>query len=237
MEGSILIEELNSPPYEGGFEEKNEMEWTRSETLALALHNCTSCRGLGLRIGKRGGIQPCNCVLRNIFRACFNRFKYCQEKEKHMTRAAIEFVAGRDRKITWGRKDEEYSADFMLIIKRTLTSEEYKLFSFHYLLGADWKLCCRRMKFDRGLFFHAAYRIEQKLGKVFREIQPYALYPLNDYFHSSRPSFGANQNQPLQEDDFEPRVTPVRPPMLLRLMSKKKAEEEEEDEFAELLAA
>jgi hypothetical protein len=26
------------------------------------------------------------------------------------------------------------------------------------------------------------YRIQQKLGKVFRELQPYALYPLDEYF-------------------------------------------------------
>lgn len=152
-----------------------------------------------------------------------------------MTRAAIEFVAGRDRKATWGRKDEEYSADFMLITKRTLTPEEYKLFTFHYLLGADWKLCCRRMKLERGLFFHAAYRIEQKLGKVFRELQPYALYPLNDYFHTSRPAFGANQNPMPREDDYEGRPMPVRPPVLLKLM--KRLEEAEDEDMRELLAA
>ena len=212
------------------------MEWTRSETLALALHNCTSCRGLGLRIGKRGGIQPCNCVLRNIFRACFNRFRYCQEKEKHMTRSTMEFVSGRDHKASWGRKEEEYSADFMLIIKRTLLPEEYQLFTFHYLLGADWKLCCRRLKMDRGLFFHSAYRIEQKLGKIFRELQPYSLYPLTDYFHSSSPSFGANQNQPPRDEENECRVIPIRPPMLMKLMKQMDLEEEAE-QLPELVAA
>ena len=152
-----------------------------------------------------------------------------------MTRAAIEFVAGRDRKATWGRKDEDYSADFMLITKRTLTPEEYKLFTFHYLLGADWKLCCRRMKLERGLFFHAAYRVEQKLGKVFRELKPYALYPLNDYFHTSRPAFGANQNPFPREDDYEGRPMPVRPPVLLKLL--KRLEEAEDEDMRELLAA
>jgi hypothetical protein len=36
---------------------------------------------------------------------------------------------------------------------------------------------------DRGNFFHAVYRIEQKLGKVFRELEPYPLFPLSDYFN------------------------------------------------------
>ncbi len=36
---------------------------------------------------------------------------------------------------------------------------------------------------DRGNFFHAVYRIEQKLGRVFRELEPYSLFPVNEYFH------------------------------------------------------
>jgi hypothetical protein len=35
---------------------------------------------------------------------------------------------------------------------------------------------------DRGDFFHAVYRIEQRLGRVFAELQPYPLFPLNEYF-------------------------------------------------------
>jgi hypothetical protein len=35
---------------------------------------------------------------------------------------------------------------------------------------------------DRGTFFHSIYRIEQRLGRVFAELQPYALYPVSEYF-------------------------------------------------------
>jgi hypothetical protein len=35
---------------------------------------------------------------------------------------------------------------------------------------------------DRGSFFHTVYRIEQSLGRVFCELEPYALYPLDEYF-------------------------------------------------------
>jgi hypothetical protein len=35
---------------------------------------------------------------------------------------------------------------------------------------------------ERGDFFHAVYRIEQRLGRVFAELEPYALYPLSEYF-------------------------------------------------------
>lgn len=159
------------------------MNWTRSETLALALHSCTECHGLGLRFGKKGPLQPCNCVLRAIFRACFERFCECADKEKYINKITLEPQFGRERNASWGRKDEEYTADFCLVSKRALTELEYKIFTFHHLLGADWRLCCRRLNMDKGSFFHAVYRIEQKLGRVFRELQPYPLFPLDDYFH------------------------------------------------------
>lgn len=82
----------------------------------------------------------------------------------------------------WGMKDEEYMADFCLVSRRALEEPEYQLFKYHFLLGADWKLCCRRLNMDRGSFFHQLYRIEQKLGRVYRELRPHALFPLDEYF-------------------------------------------------------
>jgi hypothetical protein len=159
------------------------MEWSRSETLALALHHCTQCHGSGLRLARKGVLAPCNCVLRSIFRICYNRFIKCATQERHLSRTSVEPHAGRSRPTTWGRKDEEYIADFCLVSRRALTEFEYKLFRYHFLLGADWKLCTRKLGIDRGNFFHAVYRIEQKLGRVFRELEPYGLYPLDEYFH------------------------------------------------------
>jgi len=99
-----------------------------------------------------------------------------------MTHARLAVIGGRVSRMVWGRRDEEYIADFCLVSKRYLDDEEYKLFRFHFLLGADWKLCCRQLKMDRGVFFHSVYRLEQKLGRVYRELRPYALYPLDEYF-------------------------------------------------------
>ena len=158
------------------------MEWTRSETLALAVPNCTHCFGTGIRSLRRGETQACNCVFRSIFRACYARFRHCATKEKYLSKVSLDYTSRGGRRI-WGRKDEEYVADFMLVSRRSLAPEDYKLFSYHFLLGADWRLCCRRLNMDRGNFFHSIYRIEQRLGRIFRELKPYALFPLDEYFH------------------------------------------------------
>jgi hypothetical protein len=126
--------------------------------------------------------MPCNCVLRAIFRACFNRFRDCAGKGVRASAVSLEFCRGRDGRRTYSRKREEFMADFCLIGRRVLDSDEYRLFRFHFLLGADWRLCTRRLGLDRGNFFHSVYRIEQKLGRAFAETEPYSLYPVSDYF-------------------------------------------------------
>jgi hypothetical protein len=102
-----------------------------------------------------------------------------------LSRIALEPQPGRPGRISWGRKDEEYIADFCLVSRRTLDEFENKLFRCHFLLGADWRLCTRRLGIERGNFFHAVYRIEQKLGRTFRELEPYSLYPLDEYFNGT----------------------------------------------------
>ena len=59
---------------------------------------------------------------------------------------------------------------------------DYRLFRYHYLLGADWRLCCQRLGLVRGNFFHHTYEIESRLGRVFAELTPYPLYPVAEYF-------------------------------------------------------
>ena len=63
-----------------------------------------------------------------------------------------------------------------------LDESEHNLFRYYFLLGADWKLCSRQLKMDRGTVFHAIYRIEKRLGRAFAELEPYPLFPLSAYF-------------------------------------------------------
>lgn len=170
-------------------EEKKEplqpFDWTRSICLPLSMHNCVTCHGSGMRLGRKLRLQPCNCVLRSIFRLCFDKFLRNLTQERSVSRVSLEPHSGRSRPSTWGRKDEEYIADFTLVSKRVLSAEELKLWRMHFVLGAEWKLCCRALGIDRGNFFHAVYRVEQKLGRVFAELQPYALYPIGDYYNGA----------------------------------------------------
>ena len=159
------------------------MEWTRTETLALAVQSCVLCNGLGLRTTEKSDeTQPCSCVLRNVFRACHARFRECLKKEKFIAQVSLESIQGGDGGSNWCRKDEDYIADFTLVSRRVLNEQEYAAFKFHYLLGADWRMCCRKLKLDRAQFFRMVYKIEHRLGRVYRELEPYALYPLNEYF-------------------------------------------------------
>jgi hypothetical protein len=90
--------------------------------------------------------------------------------------------SGRSQKGSWGRKDQEYMADFELTAKRVLDPWHLKLFRYHFVLGANALMCCRRLRIDKGGFFHAVYRIEAQLGEAFILLRPYALYPPRNYF-------------------------------------------------------
>jgi len=181
-----------------------KMTWDRSQTITLAKATCAHCHGYGLRTGRSDREIPCNCVFRAVFRACYGRFRDLATQEKHLSRVNLEFGHGKDNRMTFGRKNEEYLADFCLVSRRALDGLEYDIFRFHFLLGADWKLCCWRLKLDRGTFFHTIYRIEQKLGRVFRELEPYSLFPLDEYF-------GGTIRNALPPQPRSQRVVPIRP--------------------------
>lgn len=184
------------------------MQWTRSKTLALATRKCPICLGLGTKLSRRGTFTACDCVFRRIFEICYNRFQDCVTKEKYLSRVTMELHSGPNRRGTWGRKDEEYIADFLRMSERTLTAEEHRVFRYRYLLGADWRLCARKMDMDRGAFFFALYRIQTQLGQAFAETKPYGLFPLTEYFGSALLKYVAKA-LPARDK----KVTPIRPPV------------------------
>ena len=165
------------------------MNWTRSETLALASPRCTFCHGLGLVQNRKRRNHPAIVYCGRCFVPVTAASVVCPRSGPD-SRATLEFNSEHSGRSLRGRKLEEYTAHFYLVSKRTLSAEEFRIFRYHFMLGADWHLCCRKLKMDRGLFFHAVYRIERTLGRVFRELQPYGLYPLDEYFNPALLSEG-----------------------------------------------
>jgi hypothetical protein len=182
------------------------MEWTRSTTLALSSQKCTLCHGMGLREGRFS--NPCDCVLRSIFRICHERFVQYATSEQFMTKVSLEIHSGPNRRGTWGRKEEEYMADFINLAKRTLNEEDYRIFRFRFLLGADWRLCARKSGLNRGRFFHSVYRVQELMGRALVELKPFALFPLSEYFHTT-----ARGNICVALPGHTPKVMPIRPPL------------------------
>jgi hypothetical protein len=90
-----------------------------------------------------------------------------------------------------------------------LNESEYKIFNYHFLLGADWKLCCRKLNMDKGIFFHAIYRIMVKLGRIFVDLEPYGLYPVHEYFHGARGSIGMKV-MPVRIQESISKLVPLR---------------------------
>lgn len=64
------------------------------------------------------------------------------------------------------------------------------------------------MGIDRGVFFHALYRIQQKLGRVFREIRPFSLYPVDEYFAGT-----VRRRVKVVAMPAPPKAQPVQPPL------------------------
>jgi len=151
---------------------------------ANARSSCRRCTGIGFRTGRGGREVVCNCVLRGVFRACLRRYRNCSMKLPQLAHVSYTCSFGRDRRRMYELKNQDFIADFYLVSRRTLANDPtlWQIFDLHHLQGHDWKICCRQIRIDRGTFFHAVYRLEERLGRVFRELRPYGLYPLDEYF-------------------------------------------------------
>ncbi|MBV9771345.1 MAG: hypothetical protein JOZ32_17375 [Bryobacterales bacterium] len=165
-----------------------EAPWTERDCVALALVTCNRCFGAGsYPSGLPGRLTVCNCVLRAVFRACYEKWRNIakDQLDSRIGSAASSRIGSRRtgrRAWFWARPSEEYRADFELIARRTLDASHYAIFRLHFLDELDWRVCCKRLGIDRGNFYHSVYRIQERLGRAYREAAPYALFPVYDYF-------------------------------------------------------
>ncbi len=162
---------------------------THGLAIGTSKMDCKYCLGTGARRVRYGRNAVCKCSYRAVFRACYNRYIECGELGSHASTVSLEFAQGPKGRCTYSRKREEFRADFYLVARRYLPELELQIFNFHFLLGADWRLCCRKLQMTRGTFFHALYRTEQLLGKAYCEVEPYPLYPMDEYFGGTTSKF------------------------------------------------
>lgn len=148
------------------------------EALAMAMADCANCRGTGRRRG-----LVCRCVWRRVFRACWGRWRAIQDNPPR-PRMDWQLLrqGGQAATRVWSCPDLDYAADFEMAARRVLKPAEWRLFRLHYLQGREYRDCARELRISGGRFWHEAYRIEEKLGRYFEALRPYALWPLRDYF-------------------------------------------------------
>lgn len=170
-------------------------EWTRSDVATTVLEDCSECGGIGLIRLRGGKTDPCKCVLRGIFRQCHRRYVTLSSPDRMGGVSVSRFYSHQrstngtssSKFAVLGRKNEEYLADFEIVARRALGPNEHRLFRACFILGDEWSESIgRQFGLSRGNFFHGRDRIAQKLGRAFREVLPYSLFPLNEYFGSAR---------------------------------------------------
>jgi hypothetical protein len=127
---------------------------------------------------------------------------------------SIEAISGPRGKAGYSSRPAEFRADFELIAKRTLSTDDWAVFSAHHLMGNEWRVCCQRLGMSRGNYFHAVYKLENELGRVFRELKPYPLYPLDEYFQPVTRTVDARPF-PVPQERY-PNGEPLRPPLAQR---------------------
>ena len=183
-----------------------QTDWDRAN-IGMSTETCKYCSGHGTRVIYKNTKRQCNCVYRSIFRACLARYRDCRETGTTFGTVSWDYCPKGRR--FYSRKQEDYMADFFLVSRRSLDTEDFQIFQLFFLMGADWRFVSDRHKMARGNFFHAIYRIERTLGRVFAELKPYALYPLDEYFGGkiTKASALPAESEPRQKLDVPLRVS------------------------------
>jgi hypothetical protein len=167
------------------------LQMNEGASLALAKPHCAHCFGMGSR-WCRGKPRVCKCALRGVFAACFSRYRETRAMEgQRYARIRLEIVWNSATHgqaahpcIGFGLPDVEFVADFEITARRVLDAAHHSIFVLHFLRGREWPACTRKLKISRGNFFHAVYRIEERMGAALVEA---GIYPLRDYFAAVQP--------------------------------------------------
>ena len=179
-----------------------------ASVIALAKTGCETCNGLG----RQDGGAVCHCVHHRVFNTVMAKFRYCAVTVWPAPRRFDHFINSSARPNSGHRMmNQDFVADVHLAAKRTLTAEDFKLFRYRYCLGADARLCARQLGMTPESCVQRLQAIEARLGQAFRNMRPYALYPLDQYFHARIPGGVRPCARGLRSGSSRPEVHYARP--------------------------
>ena len=161
----------------------DKYQWTRADVLGLARTDCATCHGRGWFFSTPG--YACHCVTRAIFRQLMAEWRKVKDAE-HLAQFRVEQIGQRGgktcRRGSWSMKRPEFVADLEILARRVLSLDEWLVWRAYHCSGAPYTWCCERFGLNKGVFFHLVYRIESRVGRAARELRPYALFPIADYY-------------------------------------------------------
>ena len=169
--------------------------------LPMAENGCAYCYGLGALSMYKPTARLCKCVHRNTFTACLAHYHAIEDKAGSwdLANPRIEVSSGNGGSgFAYAIPMLEYRADFEGTCRKALAGRctELAVFEAYHLAGDDYKSAtvssARKtgIALNRGMFFHAVYRIEEICGAALRSTRPHALFPLDSYYSARvvRPS-------------------------------------------------
>jgi hypothetical protein len=160
-------------------EAETALAWPRGLVLPLARERCRHCAGFGFALSG----DPCGCVLRAITRRLVGLWRTFTGRPS-LTPVRLGTAKQPFRNDFYGRPGQEFVADLESLARRVLTPHEVRLFRLYHLAEGEGRSICRRLRLNEGAFWHSIYRLEAKLGRAARELKPYALFPVYEYFRN-----------------------------------------------------
>ena len=113
-----------------------------------------------------------------------------------------------DHSASWSYTERDYHPDLYIAARRILDEFHWKVFKLYFVRAWKWKRCCAKLRCTRGHFFHSVYRVEQFVGRALAEVEPYALYPPDEYFCGT-----VRKGKAVVYDADEPGTCALRPPL------------------------